>query len=153
MFPKARGVEADGDVIPHDVTLPAADELHREGSGLAVIGGLTPEVVGVLDFRLELRGFRRLAVVDNGVIGANGGAVFKVAWFGSPIKAATVQSLMKVWVNRTWAMRAVGVPVICNGPSSADSAYHSQNMEKYWPNINSEVGQLNRNMAWRRRGV
>ena len=65
LFPKARGVKAGGGVIPHDVTLPAADELNREGNGLAVIGGLTPEVVGVLDFPLELRGFRRLAVVDS----------------------------------------------------------------------------------------
>ncbi len=31
-----------------------ADDLGGEGNGLAVIGGLTPEVVGVLDFPLEL---------------------------------------------------------------------------------------------------
>src|SRR4030042_600139 len=79
--------------------------------------------------------------------------VFNVAWFGLPIKPATVQSLRKVWVNRTWAKRAVGVPVICNGPSSATSAYQSQNMDQYCPNNSSEVGQLNRNMAWRRVGV
>ena len=102
--------------------------------------------MGVLEFRLDLGSFRRLAVVG---IGAIYGRVTcsNVSLVRSPIRTATVQSRINFWVNRTWAMRAVGVPVIINGPSSADSANHSQNMDQYWPNSNSEVGQLNRNMA------
>ena len=65
-FPRKSWTAEDAS-LPLDVTLPAADELNREGNGLAVIGGLTPEVVGVRDFPLDLRGFRRLAVVDIGI--------------------------------------------------------------------------------------
>ena len=66
LFPEGSGGEAFA--ATDDVALPAAGELNREGSGLAVIGGLTPEVVGVLDFPLELGGFRRLAVVHGRVV-------------------------------------------------------------------------------------
>ena len=81
-----RSVAVKDDQSAADVTLPAADELNREGSGLAVIGGLTPEVVGVGDFPLDLRGFRILAVVDRG-IGHRWDHQDTSAWFGSPIEA------------------------------------------------------------------
>ena len=91
MFVSPKPDPGKGLVGTHDVALPAADELNRERSGLAVIGGLTPEVVGVGDFGLDLRRFRRLAVVDIGVISVSNCTV-KVAWLGSLIEAATVKS-------------------------------------------------------------
>ena len=89
LFPEGRGGRSRP-VSRWVVTLPAADKLNREGSGLAVIGGLTPEVVGVGDFPLELRGFRILAVVDRWHWYRCGPST--LACCGSPIRPATVQS-------------------------------------------------------------
>ena len=57
--PKVMAVRA---LLPHDIALPTGHDLGGEGSGHAVIGGLTPEVLWVPDLPLDLGRFRRLAV-------------------------------------------------------------------------------------------